>query len=114
MMDYERGLGDLGFRGTKDRELGRRLGEGESPSQRLRFSLGRRRLQEGPAARARVLVGQGVGLEGHPCPSLYRWEGAAKGEGVLPQLGLLGWRWRERNSFPSRFPTLPPPSKLAV
>ena len=31
MVDYERGLGDLGFRGTKERGQGRRIGQGESP-----------------------------------------------------------------------------------
>ena len=31
MVDYERGLSDLGFRGTKERELGRRLGQGDCP-----------------------------------------------------------------------------------
>ena len=30
MVDYERGLGDLGFRHTKERELGQRLGFGEA------------------------------------------------------------------------------------
>ena len=32
MVDYERGLGDLGFRHTKERGLGRRLGLGNPKS----------------------------------------------------------------------------------
>ena len=92
MVDYERGLGDLGFTGTKERGLGRRLGQGESPKSAARAKPRAAAAALGPAARVRVLVGQGVGLEGHPCPSLYRWEGAGQGRRVLPQLGLQGQR----------------------
>ena len=67
-------LGDLGFRHTKEEVLG-------------------------PAARVRVWWGK-VCLEGPPCPSFYRWEGTAKGEGVLPQVGFLGRRWREEDFLP--------------
>ena len=36
MVDYERGLGDLGFRGTKESGLVRRIGLGESPKSAAR------------------------------------------------------------------------------
>ena len=51
MVDYERGLGDLGFRNTKERGLGRRLGLGESPKSAARVCP-RRQQQEvvAPAA----------------------------------------------------------------
>ena len=77
MVDYERALGDLGFRRTKE-EQGRRLALGGGGGRWRRRRLG--------------FAGRGVVcLEGQPCPSLYRWEGATKGRGVPPQLGL-GWR----------------------
>ena len=92
MVDYERGLGDLGFKHTKERELGRRLGQGDCPKSTARVCPRAAAAAGGPAARVGVLVGQGVYLEGHPCPSFYRWEGVGQGSRVLPQVGLLGRR----------------------
>ena len=54
MVDYERALGDLGFRGHEGAELGRWLGLGEAPSRRLGETLGAATWMR-PAARARVL-----------------------------------------------------------
>ena len=45
MVYYERGLGDLGFRRTKEKRLGRRLGQGGAPTRRLGFSPRRRQQQ---------------------------------------------------------------------
>src|SRR4051812_12331302 len=92
MVDYERGLGDLWFIHTKERGLGRRLGLGESPKWAARVCPRAAAAAGVPAARARVLGGGGVCLEGQPCPSFYRWEGAGQGRGVPPQLGLQGRR----------------------
>src|SRR3954468_16595361 len=93
MVDYERGLGDLGFRGTKGRvwPAARAWGSPKSAAWRNpRAAATWRR----PAARARVLGCVWCREEGQPYPSLYRWEGAAWEEGVLPQVGLLG-QWVE-------------------
>src|SRR3954468_20839831 len=101
MVDYERGLGDLGFTGTKEIGLGRRLGLGEGPNSTARANPRAAAATWWPAARVMVLVERGVGLaEGHPCPSFYRWDGVAKGEEVLPQVGLLCWRWRQEDFLP--------------
>ena len=54
MVDYERGLGDLGFRGTTERGLGQRLGQGEGPNSAARQTLGAAATWWRPAARARV------------------------------------------------------------
>src|SRR3954462_2271969 len=55
MVDYERGLSDLGFRHTKERKLGRRLGQGDCPKSAARVCPRAAAAAGGPAARARVL-----------------------------------------------------------
>src|SRR3954468_23829248 len=90
MVDYEKGLGDLGFRGHQGAELGRRLGLGEAPSRRLGETLGAAATCRRTAARVRVWVVLGVGKRGSRAPSFIG--GRAWEEGALPQVGLLGRR----------------------
>ena len=116
MVDYEIGLGDLRFRCTKERELGWRLGQGEAPTRQLGRNPRAAAAAGGPTARVRVLVGQGVGLEGRPCPSFYRWRGG-QGEGS-PSPTRLGGAPAVGGGTPppSRFqpPPLFPLPKIAV
>ena len=88
MVDYERGLGDLGFRGNKGRVWPETRAWG-SPKLATWRNPRAATTWRRPAARARVFGCEG---EGQPYPSLYRWEGAAWEEGVLPQVGLHGRR----------------------
>ena len=114
MVDYERGLGDLGFRVNQGAELGPRLGLGEAPSRRLGEALGAAATCRRPAARARVWVVLGVGKMGSPTPPFIRRRARPRGRESSPKSASLAGGWRERNSSPSRFPTLPPPSKTTV
>ena len=115
MVDYERGLGDLGFRHTKEREQGRRLGQEGCPNSATWQTLG----GGGDNGGGRRL---GLGFwwrevcprGGTPAPSFIGGSAPAKWRESSPKSASLAGGWRERNSSPSRFPPLPPPNKIAV
>lgn len=100
MVDYERGLGDLGFRGHQGAELGRRLGLGEAPSRRLGETLGAAATCRRPAARVRVWVVLGVGKRGIHAPSFIGGRASVGRRESSPNSASLGGGWREEDFLP--------------
>src|SRR4051812_26112529 len=68
-------LGDLGFRHTKKREQGRRLGQDGIPNSATWQALGGGGNNGGSRRLGFRFRGERCREEGHPCPFFYRWEG---------------------------------------
>ena len=100
MVDYERGLGDLGFRRNQGAELGQRLGLGKPLSRRLGETLGAATTWRRPAARVRVWGVLGVWKRGSPAPPYIGGRAPVGRRDSSPNSASLAGVWREEDFLP--------------